>query len=220
MREKKIRTVSKHSITRRQFLKGVGSSAVASAAIHAEGLAEQLERTNRESVNGPEAVPITLMINGREKRFVLEPRVTLLDLLRNHSTETGAKEVCDRATCGACTVLLDGSPIYSCMILAIEAQDRSIKTVEGLAKEGRLSKLQEAFVKNDSLMCGYCTPGFIMSLSALLEANPHPNEAEVREACSGNLCRCGTYPRVFDAALDAAGVKTTSKTKVLSLKDA
>jgi aerobic-type carbon monoxide dehydrogenase small subunit (CoxS/CutS family) len=129
---------------------------------------------------------------------------------------TGSKEVCDRGTCGACTVLFDDKPVYSCSVLAIEAQGKAITTIEGLAKEGQLSPVQKAFIEQDALMCGFCTPGFVMSVTALLKQNPHPTEAQVKHACCGNLCRCGTYPRVLQAALKAAGVNTASKTEVIS----
>src|SRR5205823_12225069 len=127
---------------------------------------------------------------------------------------TGAKEVCDRATCGACTVLLGDIPIYSCSKLAIEAQGQRITTIEGLAQNGKLTPVQQAFIEQDALMCGYCTPGFVMSVTALLKTKPKPTEAEVRHACSGNLCRCGTYPRILQAALKAAGGSKTAKTEV------
>jgi aerobic-type carbon monoxide dehydrogenase small subunit (CoxS/CutS family) len=140
----------------------------------------------------------------------------LLEALRDHSGFTGAKEVCDRAACGACTVLLDGKAVYSCAMLAVEAQGQAITTVEGLAQGDKLSPVQQAFVDDDALMCGYCTPGFVMSVTALLKANPHPTADEVERACSGNLCRCGAHPRIVQAALRAAGVSTTSKTEVIS----
>jgi aerobic-type carbon monoxide dehydrogenase small subunit (CoxS/CutS family) len=145
--------------------------------------------------------------------------VTLLDLLRNRTDLTGTKEVCDRATCGACTVWLDGTPVYSCMTLAIEAQRREITTIEGLSKGGELTPVQKAFVNCDGLQCGFCTPGFVMSVTALLKQKPKPTEEDVRKACSGNLCRCGTYPRVFAAALEAAGVKTASRVEVIRLTE-
>jgi len=205
------------SLSRRNFLKSLGATAVATAAARAKATAEELEKFNAEKIAGPDAVPMTLRINGENKTLTLEPRVTLLDALRNHTNLTGSKEVCDRASCGACTVLIDGMPTYSCMKLAIEAQGREITTIEGVAKNGELTPLQKAFVDCDGMQCGYCTPGFVMSLTALLKKNPKPNEEEIRKACSGNLCRCGTYPRVFAAALEAAGVKTMSKAEVVRI---
>jgi xanthine dehydrogenase YagT iron-sulfur-binding subunit len=203
------------SVSRRGFFKGLGAVAAASAARQVDAVAEELSKVDAERVQGPGAIPIELKINGQAKSFQLEPRVTLLDALRNHADRTGAKEVCDRASCGACTVLVDGVPTYSCMVLAVEAQGREITTVEGISPDGKLSKLQEAFVSCDGLQCGYCTPGFVMSLTALLRENPQPSEADVRKACSGNLCRCGSYPRIFEAALQAAGVKTASRCEVI-----
>jgi xanthine dehydrogenase YagT iron-sulfur-binding subunit len=155
-------------------------------------------------------------VNGQPLKLQLEPRVTLLEALRDHSPLTGAKEVCDRATCGACTVLLEGTPIYACSMLAIEAQGRAITTVEGLAREGKLSPVQQAFGDEDASMCGYCTPGFVLSVTGLLNQNPHPTADEVKHACAGNLCRCGTYPRMLRAALRAAGVPVAANTEVIS----
>ncbi len=145
-------------------------------------------------------MPVTLKVNGQTLKLQLEPRVTLLDALRNYSSLTGAKEGCDRASCGACTVLMDDLPIYACQKLAIEAQGHAITTVEGLSRNGELSDVQKAFCEKDALMCGYCTPGFVMSVTALLKKNPHPTAEEVRHACAGNLCRCGTQPRILEAA--------------------
>jgi len=197
--------------SRRLFLKSVGTTAVATAAAQAETLAAELEKARADSALGPGPVPVTLRINGKTLDLRLEPRVTLLDALRQHTEWTGTKEVCDRGTCGACTVLLDGRPIYSCMKLAIDAQGHDITTVEGLGSETKLSRLQQAFVETDALMCGYCTPGFVVTLSALLARNPRPSAQEVRVACAGNLCRCGTYPRIVEAALHAAGMVQTNK---------
>jgi xanthine dehydrogenase YagT iron-sulfur-binding subunit len=208
------------SVSRRNFLKALGTTAVASAASQARGVAQELQKFNDEKIHGPGFVPVALKINSETKRFEVEPRVTLLDLLRNRTNLTGTKEVCDRATCGACTVLLDGTPVYSCMTLAIEAQRHEITTIEGLSKGGELTPVQKAFVNCDGLQCGFCTPGFVMSVTALLQRNPKPTEEEVRKACAGNLCRCGTYPRVFAAALEAAGVKSASKAEVIRLTQA
>ena len=205
------------NVSRRHFIKGLGTAAVTTATLGAETVADQLGQATREKAHGPGAVPVRLRVNGKTMNLELEPRVTLLDALRNHTPLTGSKEVCDRATCGACTVLIDGTPVYSCMTLAIEAQGREITTIEGVATGKNLSRVQQAFIDTDGLMCGYCTPGFVMSVTALLVENPHPSETDVRKACSGNTCRCGTYPRVFAAALEAAGVQTASKSTVVKL---
>jgi aerobic-type carbon monoxide dehydrogenase small subunit (CoxS/CutS family) len=191
------------AVSRRTFLRGLGTTAVSAATLGANSVAADLAQANAGQPRGPQAGPVTLAINGERRTFSLEPRATLLEALRFHAGLTGHKEVCERATCGACTVLLDGVPVYACMILAIEAEGRAITTVEGISRQGA-SPLQKAIVEADGLQCGYCTPGFVMSLTALLKKNPHPTEAEVRKACSGHLCRCGSYPRVFAAALAAA----------------
>lgn len=196
--------------SRRAFFKGLGATAVASAAQRVQAVAQDLQAANDEKVLGPGEVPVTLQVDGTPRQLSLEPRVTLLDALRERAGITGPKEVCDRASCGACTVLLDGLPVYSCQMLAIEAQGREITTVAGLAKGGPLTKVQQAFVECDGLQCGYCTPGFVLSVTALLQRNPHPTEHEVRRACAGNLCRCGSYPYVFAAALKAAGASQTT----------
>jgi len=204
------------SISRRSFLKSFSTSAAVAATAQVEAVAQELEKANHEKIVGPGSVPIALNVNGKPLKFEVEPRVTLLEALRNHSNLTGSKEVCDRGTCGACTVLFDDKPVYSCSVLAIEAQGKAITTIEGLAQNGKLSPVQQAFIDQDALMCGYCTPGFVMSVTALLKQNPHPTADQVRHACCGNLCRCGTYPRVMQAALKAAGISTTSKTEVIS----
>jgi len=205
-------------ISRRSFLKGLGTVVVASATAPVAAVtagAAEIQKLGGEKVFGPDAVPVTLSVNGKPLKLTVEPRVTLLDALRNHSTLTGAKEVCDRGTCGACTVFFDGQPVYSCMKLAIEAQGHEITTVEGLAKDGKLTPVQAAFVDCDGLMCGYCTPGFVMSVTALLKKNPKPTADDVRVACSGHLCRCGAQPFVLKAALKAAGVKVADTTEVI-----
>jgi len=133
-------------------------------------------------------------------------KTTLLNALRNHlePAVTGPKLVCDMGTCGACTVLLDGKPVYSCLVLAVDTAGKKITTVEGLGSPDKPNPVQTAFVEHDALMCGFCTPGFVTTISAYLKKNPNPSLAEVREACKGNFCRCGTYPKVFEAALAAA----------------
>jgi aerobic-type carbon monoxide dehydrogenase small subunit (CoxS/CutS family) len=213
MKNSKPEKVGAHS--RRTFLKSLGTAAVTAATVRAQSVAAELEKANAEKIVGPGAVPVTLQVNGRKLKLQLEPRVTLLDALRNYSSLTGTKEGCDRAACGACTVLFDGLPVYSCQKLAIESPGHEITTVEGLAEDGTLSPVQQAFIARDALQCGYCTPGFIMSVTALLKQNPHPTADEVRHACAGNLCRCGTHPHILQAVFQAAGVKVTSKTEVI-----
>jgi len=203
------------SVSRRSFLKAFGTSAAVAATAQVEAVAAELEKANQEKIIGPDAVPITLQVNGKPIKLQVQPRVTLLEALRNMTPLTGAKEVCDRATCGACSVFLDDKLVYSCSMLAIEAQGKKVTTVEGLGEPGKLTPVQAAFVEQDALMCGYCTPGFVMSVTALLRKNPKPTEADVRHACSGNLCRCGTYPRILQAALKAAGVDKMAKNEVI-----
>jgi len=205
-------------ISRRSFLKGLGTVVVASAAAPVGAVSagvEEMEKLGGPKALGPGQIPITLSVNGQPLKLNVEPRVTLLDALRNYSNLTGTKEVCDRASCGACTVLLDGLPIYSCMKLAIEAQGHEITTIEGLSKAGQLTPVQSAFIEDDASMCGYCTPGFVMSVTALLNRNPRPTADDVRVACAGNLCRCGTQRRVLAAALKAAGVPVVDNTEVI-----
>ena len=202
--------------SRRTFFKSLGTVAVTTATAQMQSVAAEIEKANTEKIIGPNAVPVTLTVNGEKLKLLLEPRVTLLDALRNYSSLTGAKEGCDRATCGACTVLLGDTPIYSCQKLAIEAQGVEITTIEGLAKDGKLSKVQTAFIEKDALQCGYCTPGFVMSVTALLKKNFHPTADDVKRACTGNLCRCGCHPHILQAALKAAGVEHAAKTEVVT----
>ncbi|HYE23781.1 MAG TPA: (2Fe-2S)-binding protein [Clostridia bacterium] len=156
-------------------------------------------------VFGPGKAPVTLMVNGKKLTAELEPRVTLLDALRDHFDLTGAKRVCDRGTCGACTVLLDGKPVYACSMLAIDAQGRQITTVEALGEPGKLHPVQQAFIDNDAQQCGFCTPGFVVATAAFVSKHPNPTDDQIRRGLSGNLCRCGTYAGVRAAVKQAAG---------------
>ena len=203
------------ALDRRTFLKGLGTSAVAVATVQVGAVADEISKGSLPEAQGPAAVPVSLLINGEKKDFQLEPRVTLLDALRNYGPLTGTKEVCDRATCGACTVLIDGKPTYACMKLAIDAQGRDIRTIEGLAVNGQLTPLQQAFVECDAMMCGFCTPGFVMAGTALLASNPTPGEDEIKRACSGNICRCGTYPHIVQAVLKASGAPVPNNSEVV-----
>jgi xanthine dehydrogenase YagT iron-sulfur-binding subunit len=193
---------SAKGFSRRSFLKGAGV-AVSAGVMVGEGILEAATATGTK-VAGPGPVPITLRINGKAHQLELEPRVTLLDALRNYLDITGAKKVCDRATCGACTVLLDGKAAYSCSVLAIEAQNYQITTIEGLAAEGELHPVSAAFVAHDAQQCGFCTPGFVVAVKAFLDRHPNPTYEDVTAGLGGNLCRCGTYMGVREAALDAA----------------
>jgi len=189
---------SESGFSRRTFLKTVGASGVAAGVLGSGRVAEA------QGVNavGPGAVPIRLTINGTVHRLEVEPRVTLLDALRDRLNHTGLKRVCDRGSCGACTAIVDGRTIYSCSTLAIELQGKDVRTIEGLTEGTVLHPVQQAFVKHDGTMCGFCTPGFVMSAAALLERYPKPTVEQAREALDGNICRCGTYTKVLQAVLD------------------
>jgi aerobic-type carbon monoxide dehydrogenase small subunit (CoxS/CutS family) len=148
---------------------------------------------------------VTLNVNGFDHTLNIEPRHTLLDTLRHDLQLTGTKKVCDMGDCGACTVLLDGVAVYACLTLAVDCVERHVTTIEGLGHGDVLDPLQQAFIETDALQCGFCTPGQIMSLKGLLNANPAPSEADVRRAVSGNICRCGAYQHIVQAGLRAAG---------------
>jgi xanthine dehydrogenase YagT iron-sulfur-binding subunit len=194
--------------TRRTFLKGVGVAAVSTEAMlaRAAGAADASPAADALNTVLEGSLKLTLNINDQQRQVSVEPRTTLLSALRDHLDPpiTGPKLVCNEATCGACTVLLNGKPVYGCSVLAIDAVGKKVTTVEGLGTPDKMNAVQAAFVEKDAMMCGFCTPGFVTTLSALLAANPNPNEQQVREACRGNFCRCGTYPHVFAAAQAAA----------------
>ena len=192
-------------VSRRDFLRGA-SVAVSGGVLVGTGAVSSAKAAPAAELVGPGNVPIKLWVNGRKHSLTLEPRVTLLDALRNHLDITGAKKVCDRSTCGACTVLLDGKPVYACSVLAIEAQGSRIRTVEGLMRHGKLHPVQAAFVENDAQQCGFCTPGFVVASKAFLDKNPDPTPEEIRKGLGGNLCRCGTYVGIRKAVADAAKV--------------
>lgn len=156
---------------------------------------------------------ITVTVNGQERSAEVEPRLLLVHFLRQTLGLTGTHVGCDTSGCGACTVLLDGKPAYSCLVLAVDATNKKITTVEGLGSPEKPNAVQAAFVEHDALMCGFCTPGFVTTISAYLKKNPNPSLEEVREACKGNFCRCGTYPRVFEAALAAAKASSSSSSQ-------
>jgi aerobic-type carbon monoxide dehydrogenase small subunit (CoxS/CutS family) len=200
-------TSSKTGISRRSFLKGTGTSAAGLATVGFQfPVATAKEQNAAESAVGPGPVPMTLQVNDRIYTLRLEPRVTLASALRDHLDLTGTKLICDRGACGGCTVLLDGEPVVSCMVLAITAQGKAIRTIEGPAKsDEQLDPLKAAFIAHDALQCGYCTPGMLMSCRVLLDRAPQPPLAEIKTAVSGNVCRCGTYPHVFAAVLAASG---------------
>jgi xanthine dehydrogenase YagT iron-sulfur-binding subunit len=190
----------KSGFSRRGFIQGVG---IGSGSL-GTGLLEKTAQAALAGVNGPGPVPITLQINGKAVNLTVEPRVTLLDALRNYLDVTGAKKVCDRGTCGACTVIMAGKTVYSCTVLAIDAQGKNIETIEGLSSGNKLHPVSAAFVNNDAQQCGYCTPGFVMAAKGFLDKHPNPTMEDVKHGLGGNLCRCGTYVGVRKAVLEAA----------------
>jgi xanthine dehydrogenase YagT iron-sulfur-binding subunit len=195
-------------ISRRGFLKGAGLTAAGTALLDGvQAFSRESTATTSADVKemGPGPVPVQLKINGKEQSLDIEPRTTLADALRVHLGMTGTKVICDRGACSGCTVWLDKMPVNSCMMLAVDAIGHEVTTIEGISADGEPHPLQAAFVKHDAMQCGFCTPGMVMSCAALLQKNPHPTESDVRHAISGNLCRCGTYPKVFAATIDAAG---------------
>jgi len=198
------KTHPKGGFSRRGFFRGVGvtSGALGSALITEEEA--QAAQGAGSKAAGPGAVPVTLNINGKEHKLNIEPRVTLLDACRNHLDITGAKRVCDRGTCGACSMIVNGKVVYSCTVLAIDAQGRQITTIEGFTSPSKPHPVSAAFVNHDAQQCGYCTPGFVTAAKALLDRNPNPTEAQVLKGLGGNLCRCGTYMGVRKAVLEAA----------------
>ena len=199
------------NISRRNFLKGVGTGTVA-ATVAPSVLISGEKAADAQAGDAVESATIQLNINGKLYQVEVEARTTLLTVLRDgidtsgdNIDLTGAKLICDRGECGGCTVMVDGNPIYGCMMLAMDAQGKQITTVEGLADGDDLHPVQDAFIQHDALMCGFCTPGFVVASAALLNENTKPTLEEIKVGLSGNTCRCGTYPFIFDA------VKTASR---------
>jgi xanthine dehydrogenase YagT iron-sulfur-binding subunit len=196
-------------LTRRDFIKisGVGVAVplvLGPTVVRAAG--------EDVAVHGPSKAPIALMVNGKKLTADLEPRVTLLDALRDTFNLTGAKRVCDRGTCGACTVLLEGKPVYACMVLAIDAQGKKITTIEGLTGGDSLTPVMQAFVDHDAQQCGFCTPGFVIATTHFLQQHPNPTPDDIRRGLSGNYCRCGTYDGIRAVALSkSTGASLTSE---------
>jgi xanthine dehydrogenase YagT iron-sulfur-binding subunit len=189
-------------VSRRNFLKGTSVALTIPLVAKSEKIVKAAGANVQ--VIGPDKVNITLNINGAAKTASVEPRVTLLDALRTDLDVTGAKRVCDRATCGACTVIMDGKAVYACTVLAIEAQGKKIQTVEGLEQNGKLHPVQQAFVDNDAQQCGFCTPGFVMACKSMLDKHPNPSPEQIEQGLGGNLCRCGTYVGIKAAVAQAS----------------
>ncbi len=204
------------ALSRRQFLRGVGVVGAGAgladellAPEHAEAAPAPLQEPPAGASLKPGFMAVTLNVNGQNMTMQVEPRTTLLNALRNHADPpvTGPKLVCDQGACGCCTVHVDGKTMYGCMLLAVDVVGKKITTIEGIGKDGALSPVQQAFVEKDAMMCGFCTPGFVMSLEALLQTNRNPSVEQVKAACAGNTCRCGTYPHIFEAAIAAAKMR-------------
>ena len=191
-------------VSRRDFLKSAGVGGLATAVTSAG--ATDVEAQAGPRVIGPGDVPVSLTVNGKRLELRIEPRVTLLDALRNRADLTGNKRVCDRGSCGACTMIVDGRTAYSCSTLAIDVQGKQIRTVEGLAGANTLHPVQQAFCDVDALMCGFCTPGFVVATVALLEKYPNATPEQACRELDGNICRCGTFVRIMEAAMKAKTV--------------
>jgi xanthine dehydrogenase YagT iron-sulfur-binding subunit len=191
------------NFNRRDFLKTAGVSSLVTAVAN---VGEAQAQSAGAQPIGPGEVPVQLMVNGKRIDLKIEPRVTLLDALRMRADLTGNKRVCDRGQCGACTMIVDGRTVYSCSTLAIEVQGKQIRTIDGLSEGPKLHPVQQAFCDADGLMCGFCTPGFVMATTAFLEKHPNATPEQIKKGLDGNICRCGTFVRVFEAALKAKGV--------------
>jgi len=192
-------------VTRRDFIKGFGGGAVG-AAIVPKLLAQESESLQTKSGKIPvySRKKISMTVNGVKQTLMVEPRETLLDVLRERLNLTGAKRICNQGECGGCTVIVDGKPVYSCLYLAILADGKEITTIEGLAKADALHPVQQAFIDVDAYQCGFCTPGFILTSANFLQNNPNPQLDEIKKALSGNICRCGNYVHIYKAVADAA----------------
>jgi xanthine dehydrogenase YagT iron-sulfur-binding subunit len=191
------------SVSRRDFLKTTGISSLAASVA---GVADAEAQTGTARVMGPGEVPVQLMVNGKRLDLRIEPRVTLLDALRTRADLTGNKRVCDRGTCGACTMIVDGRMVYACSTLAIDVIGKPIRSVDGLSTGAALHPVQQAFCDVDALMCGFCTPGFIMASVALFEKQPRATVEQVKKGLDGNICRCGTFTRILEANMKLRGV--------------
>ncbi|MGH7242708.1 MAG: (2Fe-2S)-binding protein [Phycisphaerales bacterium] len=192
--------------SRRSFIKTVGVSAtVTTLAGLAEAHAAAREKEESDALQGPGPVAMAFTINGKAAEALAEPSTTLAEVLRYSLGLTGTKIICDRGSCGGCSVIVNGKLLNACMTLAIDVQGATITTVEGIASGGNLDPVQESFLRHDALQCGYCTPGFIVATRVLLNDVPKPTLEHIKKALGGNICRCGTYTNIFNAALEASG---------------
>lgn len=192
--------------SRRSFIKTVGVSAtVTTLSGIAEAHAAAQERAETDKLLGPGPIAIAFTVNGKAAEMRVEPSTTLAEALRFQLGLTGTKVICDRGSCGGCCVIVNGKLTNACMMLAFDAQGATITTIEGLAQGGKLDPVQESYLRHDALQCGYCTPGFIVATRALLDDVPKPTLDQIKKALGGNICRCGTYTNIFNAALEASG---------------
>jgi len=201
-KDDKLETPERSGVSRRTFLKSAGVGGLAAGVV---GVSEADAQVPVRTV-GPGDVSVTLNVNGKRVDLKIEPRVTLLDAIRQRADMTGNKRGCDRGACGACTMIVDGRTVYACSTLAIEVQGKQIRTVEGLSTGNTLHPVQQAFCDVDALMCGFCTPGFIMATVALFEKHPTATPEQIRKGLDGNICRCGTFSRIFEAVSSVKGV--------------
>lgn len=197
-------------VSRRFFMKTLGVSAAATglsagADARAASLIGEERRIDGPPIVGPDPIDVTLSINGKAEVVKIEPATTLLHTLRMDLNLTGSKEICDRGSCGGCSVLVDGKLVNSCLMLAMDAVGTQITTIEGLSKDGKLDPIQESFIRHDALQCGYCTPGLVVACRAILNDKPKPSLDEIKTGLGGNICRCGTYTNIFNAVLEASG---------------
>jgi aerobic-type carbon monoxide dehydrogenase small subunit (CoxS/CutS family) len=191
------------NVSRRNFLKSTGVVSLAASVVSPPEA--EAAQAGPPAV-GPGEVPVRLTVNGKQINLMIEPRVTLLDALRMRADMTGNKRGCDRGACGACSMIVDGRAVYACSTLAIEVQGKQIRSVDGLANGATLHPVQQAFCDKDALMCGFCTPGFIMASVALLEKNPSATPEQIKKGLDGNICRCGTFSRILEAVSSVKGV--------------
>jgi xanthine dehydrogenase YagT iron-sulfur-binding subunit len=198
----------KNGITRRQFITTMGTAAAAAAV---SGKATSAEEKEKPILPAKGLSKIALLVNGRRYKVAVEPRWSLLYVLRERIGLTGTKVGCERGECGACTVLIDGIPRYACMTLAVEAEGSAVTTIEGLMEGNELGPVQQAFVEEDAFQCGYCTSGQIMAAEGFLRSGVHPDPDEIQKAMSGNTCRCGAYQHIFKAVKHASELKGTGR---------
>lgn len=192
-------------VSRRSFIQTLGASAAAGAIQAKAETAVAATGPDGPALQGPDPVAIELTINGRATAMTIDPATTLLEALRMHAGLTGSKEICDRGSCGGCSVIIEGKLVVSCMMLAVDAVGWAITTIEGLSKGDTLDPVQEAFIKHDGMQCGFCTPGLVMASRSLLNDIPKPTLDQIKHWLSGNICRCGCYTNIFNAVLEASG---------------